>query len=114
MERLFKIVNLSDGQKVKVQELTGMDEMIAAKVVGNEMNKPGAGMLQMRAVLQAFSIVEINEKPVKRPGNLVEVQAFMGKFKMRDTSRIGKAFSKLNDDIEAEGETSAVELESIS
>ena len=116
-DRDSEIVTLKDGRQVKVIELTGLDEMIGAKITGDEMNT-GAGVVQYHAVLHALAIKEIDGAPVKRPTNLTEARALMAKFKMKDTSRIAKAFSRLNDDIEEkkpetnQGEESAAELDS--
>jgi len=112
--RESEIVTLKDGRKVKVIELTGLDEMIAAKIAGDEMNT-GAGVIQYHAILHALSVKEIDGAPVKRPTNLTEARALMATFKMKDTSRISKAFSRLNDDVEEkktatnQGEDSAAE-----
>lgn len=109
MERATEEITLSDGRKLTIQELNGLDEMIAAQVVGKEMNT-GAGIVQYRAVLNAFSIASMDGEKIKRPTKLVEVQTFLSQFKMKDTSRIGKAFSRLNDDIEDEsGEVKAAD-----
>lgn len=109
MEKETEIVILKDGRKITVSELTGMDEMIAAKVVGAEMNT-GAGLLQYRAVLNAFAITEIDGEKVKRPTSLVDAQIFLSKFRTKDTARISKAYSRLNDDTEDDlGETPAAE-----
>lgn len=94
-----EIVELRDGRKVKIIELTGLDEMIAAKIAGEEMNN-GGGVVQYHAILHALAIKEIDGTPVQRPTNLTQARALMAQFKMKDTSRIAKAFSRLNDDIE--------------
>ncbi|MHB1651670.1 MAG: hypothetical protein ACYCVD_04225 [Desulfitobacteriaceae bacterium] len=114
-EREFEMVTLKDGRELKIIELTGLDEMIAAKIAGDEMNT-GAGIIQYHAILHALSIKEMDGASVKRPTNLTEARALMAKFKMKDTSRIAKAFSKLNDDFEEkdpnkQGEPSAAELD---
>ena len=116
--RDFEIVPLRDGRKVKVVELTGLDEMIAAKIAGEEMNN-GGGVVQYHAILHALSIKEVDGAPITRPTNLTQARALLAQFKMKDTSRIGKAFSRLNDDIEDtkkaetdQGEELAAELNS--
>ncbi len=107
----FQIVKLNDGRKVKVGELTGLDEMIAAKVIGSEMDKFGSGAVQLRYVQLSFSIKEIDGKPVKRPTNINEARAFMAQFTSKQLAKIGKVYSKLNDYTEDEeteqGEASA-------
>ncbi|WP_088187541.1 hypothetical protein [Desulfosporosinus sp. FKA] len=116
MEREFEIVKLNDGREVKVVELTGLDEMIAAKVVGKEMNQPGAGGLQLRYILLAFAVKEVDGKEIQRPVKLNDVRGFLAGFTSRQLSQIGKAYSRLNDYIEKkeeasdEGEVSAAEL----
>jgi len=117
VERETEIVTLKDGRKVKIIELTGLDEMIAGKIAGDEMNT-GGGVIQYHAILHALSIKEIDGAPVIRPTNLTAARALMVKFRMKDTSRIAKAFSRLNDDIvetkteDDQGEISAAELDS--
>jgi len=107
-EKAFEIVELNDGRKVKVVELTGLDEMIADKVVGGEMTSPAAGMIQQRRVMVAFSVKEIDGQPVKRPTEINQIRAFMAKFTMRQSAKIQMAYSRLND---PEGESQAVESE---
>ena len=104
----YKIVELDDGRKVKVSELTGLDEMIAAKVVGAEQGAMGGQMLTYQQVLIAFSITEIDGKPVQRAANLNQIRALMAQFKMRHTSRIALAFNELNVP-QGEGEAQAAE-----
>lgn len=93
------------GKTIRMAELDGLDEMIAAKIAGAELNN-GAGVIQYRTILLAFSVVEIDGKPVKRPSSLNEVRAFMKQFKMKDTAIMQKKFQELNDPT---GETSASE-----
>lgn len=111
MEKETIVVELKDKRKITVSELTGLDEMIASKVTGVEMNTPGSGMLQYRQILLAFSIVAIDDKPTERPTDINKVRAFLAGFKMKDTSKLQKAFSQLNDadKEDSEGEVQATE-----
>jgi hypothetical protein len=115
VEKEYEIVILSDGRKVKVVETTGLDEMIAVKVASgqadenNQMSAAVGSAMQLRMVMIAFSIQEIDGAQVKRPTKLLDVQAFMGQFTSRQLAKIGKAYSRLNDDIE--GEDPATESE---
>jgi|GEM_PF-3667013 hypothetical protein len=121
MEREFELVKLKDGREVKVTELTGLDDMIAAKVIGKEMSTPGAGQLQLRYVMLVFAIKEINGKEVKRPVSLNDVRTFMAGFTSKQIGQIGMAYSRLNDykedtkgdteeKTDEQGEASAAEL----
>lgn len=111
--RNFQEVCLDDGRKVKVYETTGLDEMIAAKVIGKELDKFGSGAVQLRYVNVAFSIKEIDGQPIRRPTNLNGVREFMAKFTSKQLGKISKAYSELNeykdDEDGSEGETSADE-----
>lgn len=95
--RAFEIVELEDKRKVKIVETTGLDEMIAAKVIGKEMDKFGSGAVQLRYVNVAFAIKEIDDQPVKRPTNINEVRALMAKFTSKQVGKISKAHSNLNE-----------------
>ena len=95
--RAFEIVELEDGRKVKVVETTGLDEMIAAKVIGKEMDKFGSGAVQLSYIKLAFAIKEIDDQPIKRPTNINEVRTFMAKFTSKQLGKLSKANSKLND-----------------
>ena len=96
-------VVLNDGRKVVVSEMTGLDEMIGAQIVGDGMNpmKPGSSALMMRTVFTVLSIKEIDGKKVDRPTNLVQIQSFMAGFTSKQLSKIGAAYSRLNDDMDA-------------
>jgi hypothetical protein len=106
--RNSEIVELEDGRKVKVVETTGFDEMIAAKVIGKEMDKFGSGAVQLRYVNVAFAIKEIDEQPVKRPTTINEVRTFMAKFTSKQIGKLSKAYSKLNEYKEDEEENEGV------
>ena len=112
--REFEIVELNDGRKVKIVETTGLDEMIAAKVIGKEMDKFGSGVVQLRYINVAFAIREIDEQQVKRPVNINEVRTLMTKFTSKQLGKINKAYSNLNeykeDDKESEGVPEGEEL----
>lgn len=102
----FEIVELDDGRKIKVVETTGLDEMIAAKVIGKEMDKFGSGAVQLRYVNVAFAIKEIDEQHVKRPTTINEVRTFMAQFTSKQLGKLNKAHSNLNEykeDEETEG-----------
>ena len=96
-------VVLNDGRKVTVSETTGLDEMIGAQIVGDDMNpvKPGASALMMRTVFIVLSIKEIDGNKVNRPTSLTQIEAFMAQFTSRQLQKIGAAYSRLNDDPDA-------------
>ena len=102
-------VTLTDGRVVKVEELTGLDEMIAKKLLGGSIKQQG-DLIQLREVLLAFAIKEIDGKKVDRPRNIVDVQTLMSQLKSKDTARLDKAYNRLNSDVEeAAGESQAVD-----
>jgi hypothetical protein len=107
-------VTLNDGRKVLVSETTGLDEMIGAQIVGDDMNpmKPGASALMMRSVFTVLSIKEIDGKKVDRPTNLPQIQSFMANFTSKQLSKIGAAYSRLNDDMDAMNPNAVKPLES--
>lgn len=107
---------LDDGRKVKVVETTGLDEMIAAKVIGKAMDQFGSGAVQLRYVNMAFAIKEIDDQPVTRPKSINEVRTFMAKFTSKQLGKLSKVYSKLNEykedeegESEDQGEASADE-----
>ena len=111
MERETEIIALSDGRKVTIQETTGLDEMIAQKIIGKDMKNQG-DLINLPAVLLTTSIVEIDGEKFIRPRNIVEVQAFMSNLKSKDKSKLEKAYGRLNNDVEVEnalGEEPAAE-----
>lgn len=103
MEKEFELVKLNDGREAKVTELTGLDEMIAAKVIGKEMDKVGSGSVQLKYIQLAFSVKEINGTACPRPKTLDEVRTFMAGFTSKQLAQIGKAYQRLNVLTEDEG-----------
>jgi hypothetical protein len=111
VERETEIVTLSDKRKVTIQETTGLDEMIAQKIIGKDMKNQG-DLINLPAVLLTMAISEINGEKFSRPNNLVAVQSFMGSLKSKDKARLEMAYQRLNQDVEVEndqGEEQAAE-----
>jgi hypothetical protein len=96
-------VVLNDKRVVTVSETTGLDEMIGAQLAGEGMNpmKPGGTTMQMRMVFIALSLKKIDAVDVDRPENMVQVQTLMAKFTSKQLAKIGAAYSRLNDDMDA-------------
>ena len=105
MANATETVKLSDGREVVLHELNTLEVMAAKKAI----NAKGPGdLMVMPEVLTTFAISEIDGKPFPRPSNIVQVQAFMSTVKARDYARLEKAYKRLNEEEDGEGESPAV------
>lgn len=107
LEQATVEVELDDGRKFVLRELTGFDEMIAKKLI----NFKGIGdMAIIPEVLLVFSIASVNGKPFSRPTNMAGIQAVMSELRGRDVRKLQKVYAKLTGE-DDEGEAEAPGLQ---
>lgn len=91
-------LRLTDGRVITIRELTGLDELMIVKIVGQQKgNESTQGYVVLTQMVSCwYSVAEIDGVPVVKPTSMDAINKLAAKFLMKDTGLIMKKYSAVN------------------